>query len=100
MQTTKVYIKSAKEGEIEMVFLCECDRNEMALAIFQEGVYERFVYEYNHYGKWNEENHVEAYALIPEVENPVVAMWVDRLTLCETVTHEKMWTYESIMVEG
>lgn len=100
MEMTKVYILSAEEGEIEMVFLNESDRNEMALAIFQEGVYERFMYEYNHYGKWNEENYVEVYATSPEVENPVVAMWVDRLTLCETLTHEKMWTYESALIGG
>ena len=96
----KVYILSAKEGEIEMVFLNESDRNEMALAIFQEGVYELFMYEYNHYGKWNEENYVEDYVINPEVENPVVAMWADRLALDETLTHEKIWTYESTLIGG
>ena len=35
-----------------------------------------------------------------EVENPAVAMWADRLTLCETLTHEKMWTYESALIGG
>ena len=50
----------------------------MALAIFQEGVYGRFMYEYNHYGKWNEENYVEVYATNPEVENSVVAMLIGR----------------------
>ena len=99
MKVTKAYTLAVNERE-EMVFLNESDRNEMALAFFQEGTYERFMLEYNWYGDSYEEDYLPVFAANPLVENPMVAMWAERFYGCETLSREDIWTYETIIVEG
>ena len=100
MKFTKAYILSYGEGEVELVFLNESDRNEMALAFWQEGTYEGFMWEYTQYGEIFEEDHIETYLEWYMPKEALKMMWADRLILCQTNTSEHLWTYETTIVEG
>ena len=93
MKLTKAYALSY-DSSIELVFTDESDRNEMALAFWQEGTYERFMYEYNRCGDMLEEYYLQEYLAIPGIDAKA-AMWADRLTLCSTVASEGLWTYDT-----
>lgn len=93
MKFTKAYVLSY-DNSIELVFTDESERNEMALAFWQEGTYERFMYEYNRCGDMLEEEYLQGYLEIPDIDAKA-AMWADRLTLCSTVTSESLWTYDT-----
>lgn len=97
MKLTKAYALSYDET-VELVFADESDRNEMALALWQEGTYERFMYEYNQCGALFEENYIHEYLRIPGIDAKA-AMWADRLILCSTVTSEHLWTYDTIFCQ-
>jgi hypothetical protein len=99
MKVTKAYTLAVNDRE-EMVFLNESDRNEMALAFFQEGTYERFMLEYNWYGAAYEHDYIPIYASNPYVENPLVAMWAQRLYGLEKLAMEDIWAYDTTIVEG
>lgn len=75
MKLSKIYVLSAEDNQIEMAFTNESDRNEMALAIFQENFYAFAMRMLNWYGEVNYQ-----------------AAW--------TIQNEDIWTYESIFVEG
>jgi hypothetical protein len=96
MKLAKAYALSYEES-VELVFTNESERNEMALAFWQEGTYERFMYEYNHYGAHFEEDYLPEYMGIPGI-NAKIAMWTDRLILCSTVASERLWTYDATLV--
>ena len=100
MKFTKAYILSYREGEVELVFLNESDRNEMALAFWQEGTYEGFMWEYTQYGKYFEEDAIEPYLERYMPEEALKMMWADRLILCQTNASEHLWTYDTMVVEG
>ena len=100
MKFTKAYNLSYCEGEFELVFLNESDRNEMALAFWQEGTYEGFMWEYTEYGDIFEEDHIEPYLECYSPEEALKMMWADRLTLCQTNASEHLWTYDTTVVEG
>ena len=87
------------ESNVELVFANESERNEMALAFWQEDVYERFMYEYNRHGDIFEEVSLQDYMDIPSIDAKT-AMWADRLILCSTVASEHLWTYDTVLVEG
>lgn len=91
MIKTKGYVLSTEVEEY--VFLNENDRNEMALAIFEEEIDECFMYEYNHYGEYFEKNYIDIYGSIEEV-------WHWRMLVIKGTTHEHMWTYDVQIVEG
>ena len=100
MEFTKAYILSYCEGEVELVFLNESDRNEMALAFWQEGTYEGFMWEYTQYGEFFKENNLKPYLACHSPEEALKMMWADRLTLCQTNAFEHLWTYDTTIVEG
>ena len=100
MKFTKAHILSYDEGKVELVFLNESDRNEMALAFWQEGTYEGFMWEYTQYGEIFEEDYIESYLEYCTPEEALKMMWADRLTLCQTNASEHLWTYETTIVEG
>lgn len=87
------YLLSMENGEIDLIFDNEFDRNEMALAIFEEEIDEHFMYEYNHYGEYFEQNYIDIYGSIEEV-------WRWRMLVIKGTTHEHMWTYDVQIVEG
>jgi hypothetical protein len=93
MKLIKAYALSYDES-VDLVFTDESDRNEMALAFWQEGTYERFMYEYNRCGDRLEEYYLQEYLAIPGIDAKA-AMWADRLTLCSTVASESLWTYDT-----
>ena len=74
MKRIKGYVVSYEYNWYEMVFKNEVDRNEMALAIYEEMVY----YIWSRFLNWYDEN-----------------------DLCEAmrVVHENMFTYETTIVE-
>ena len=99
MKVTKAYTLAVNDRE-EMVFLNESDRNEMALAFFQEGTYERFMLDYNWYGAERERDYLPVYEANPLVENPMIALWAWRLGAVEKLSMEDIWAYETTIVEG
>lgn len=74
MKITKGYVIAYEYGWYEMTFLNESERNEMALAIYEEMVY----YLWSHFLNWYDENNLR--------EAMRVAM-------------ENMFTYETMIVE-
>lgn len=90
MKKTKGYVL-ATEVE-EYVFLNESDRNEMALAIYQEDVFNRFNIEAN----WYAEHHEEMLEFYTKAE-----MFARMLSKCIVMTCEDIWTYDTtIIMEG
>lgn len=83
------------DGELfETVCLDESDRNEIALSLFQEGVYERFMLEYNWYGDSFESDFCECgFKTIEE-------LWADRLKSAIFDTNENIFAYETTVVMG
>lgn len=75
MKFTKGYVLSADDNQFELVFTNESDRNEMALAIFEEDYYAFAMRMLNWYGDVNYK-----------------AAW--------TVQYERIWTYDTTIVEG
>lgn len=90
MIKTKGYVL-ATEVE-EYVFLNESDRNEMALALYQEDVFNRFNIEAN----WYAEYHEEMLKFYTEAE-----MFARMISQCIAMTREDIWTYDTtIIMEG
>ena len=89
MIKTKGYVL-ATEVE-EYVFLNESDRNEMALAVYQEDVLNRFNIEAN----WYTEHHEEMLEFYTEAE-----IFARMLSKCIVMTSEDIWTYDTIIMEG
>jgi hypothetical protein len=79
-----------------MVFSNESDRNEMALAYFQEYLYEYFMSEYNQIGEFLETHTIEHCA---DYENSAKALWEDRYTLCRTLACEDIATYTADFIK-
>ena len=92
MKNKTGYLLSMENGEIDWVFNNESDRNEMALAIFEEEIDEHFMYEYNRYGEYFERDYIDIYGSIEEV-------WRWRMSVIKDVTHEHMWTYNVKIME-
>ena len=86
------YLLSMEVNEMDVIFENESDRNEVALALFEEELYEHFMYEYNNCGFFEEE-YIEIYGSIEGV-------WRWRMEVIKGHLHEIMWSYEVIMVEG
>ena len=103
METKKIYYLYAECGEVEMAFLNESDRNEMALAYFQQYSYERFMYEYNQCADIYENPFCE-YAdprLFPAHyprEDILKEGWAERMKKAEETTLERIFTYEMDLV--
>ena len=89
MKFTKAYVLAVNELE-EYVFLNESDRNEMALAIFQEDIINRFNLTFNWYSSY--------YADMVKVlgEEPTRKHILAR---CCNETMEDMFTYNTTIVE-
>ena len=90
MKFTKAYVLAINELE-EYVFLNESDRNEMALAVFQEDTMNRFNFTINWYGSY--------YADMVEVLGAELTH-KNILARCRKETMEDMFTYETKIVEG
>lgn len=90
MKFTKAYVLAVNELE-EYVFLNESDRNEMALAVFQEDVMSRFNLTVNWYSTY--------YADMTEVMGEEHTRKLILARCCEE-TMEDMFTYETKIVEG
>ena len=90
MKIVKGYVLAADETE-EYVFLNESDRNEMALAIYQEDTLNRFNLEVNWYASY----HKDMLEFLPK-ETILDAI----LQGVHTDTMENMFTYETKVVEG
>lgn len=90
MKITKGFVLAANETE-EYVFTNESDRNEMALAIYEEDVFNRFNIEANWYSGY--------YADMREYL-PCHAILVYVLRAAHEAIFENMMTYETNIVEG
>ena len=90
MKFAKAYALAVNELE-EYVFLNESDRNEMALAVFQEDMMNRFNLTVNWYSSYYADM---AKALGAELTHKNI------LARCREETMEDMFTYKTKIVEG
>lgn len=90
MKITKGFVLAVNETE-EYVFTNESDRNEMALAIYEEDVFSHFFIEVNWYGRY--------YTDMAEYLSHD-AIFARMLRDAHEVVNENMLTYETNIVEG
>lgn len=89
MKITKGFVLAANETE-EYVFTNESDRNEMALAIYEENVFNHFNIEANWYASYYED--MLEYLKPKAIMNKL-------LRDAHEVVNENMLTYETNIVE-
>ena len=90
MKITKGFVLAANEAE-EYVFTNESDRNEMALAIYEEAVFNHFNIEANWYTSY--------YADMMEYTS-AKAVLARMVRDAYEIVFENMLTYETKLVEG
>lgn len=90
MKITKGYVLAANETE-EYVFSNESDRNEMALAIYEEDMLNHFNIEANWYTNY--------FTDMLEYLSPK-AVLKKMLRDAHEAVFENMFTYETVIVEG